>query len=72
MPAFGGKPIQRYAIFWQHEDNAAVRLSDWKLVRNGGNGVWELYNLKTDRTELRDLAASQPEKVKELQSKWEA
>ena len=28
--------------------------------------------MKTDRTELHDLAAAQPEKVKELAAKWEA
>lgn len=72
VPAFSGKPIQRDAIFWEHEGNAAVRQGDWKLVRKGGNGPWELYNLKTDRTELHDLAASQPEKAKELIAKWEA
>jgi hypothetical protein len=27
---------------------------------------WELYDLKADRTELHDLAASQPKKVKEF------
>jgi N-sulfoglucosamine sulfohydrolase len=32
----------------------------------------ELYDLKTDRTELNDLAAAQPDKVKELATKWEA
>lgn len=72
VPAFGGKPVQRDAIFWEHEGNAAIREGDWKLVRKGGNGPWELYNLKADRTELRDLASAQPEKARGLQSKWEA
>jgi arylsulfatase A-like enzyme len=72
VPAFTGKPIQREAIFWEHEGNAAVREGDWKLVRKGGDGAWELYNLKADRTELQDLAAKQPARVKEMQAKWEA
>lgn len=71
VPAFTGKPVEHEAIFWEHEGNAAVREGDWKLVRKGGNGAWELYNLKTDRTELHDLAAAQPEKAKALQAKWE-
>ena len=41
-------------------------------MRLGRNGAWELYNLKKDRTELHDLAAAQPEKVKALAAKWEA
>jgi arylsulfatase A-like enzyme len=72
VPAFNDKPIQRDAIFWEHEGNAAVRVGDWKLVRMGRKGDWELYNLKADRTELHDVAAEQPERVKELTAKWEA
>lgn len=49
-----------------------MRVGDWKLVRKGGQGAWELYNLKTDRTELHNLAADQPAKLKALASKWEA
>ncbi len=33
---------------------------------------WELYDLTTDPTELRDLAAEHPEKVAELAAAWEA
>ena len=43
-----------------------------KLVRMGRNGAWELYDLKTDRTEQHNLAAAQPEQAKELAAKWEA
>ena len=71
VPAFADKPIQRDAIYWEHEGNAAIRVGDAKLVRFGRNGVWELYDMKTDRTELHDLAATQPDKVKELATKWE-
>ncbi|MFA6271225.1 MAG: sulfatase-like hydrolase/transferase, partial [Candidatus Paceibacterota bacterium] len=72
MPAFGNKTIERDAIFWEHEGNAAVRVGDGKLVRRGRDGAWELYNLKTDRPELHDLAAQEPTKAKELADKWEA
>jgi arylsulfatase len=70
VPAFANKPIERDALFWEHEGNAAVRVGDMKLVRLGRNGAWELYDLKADRTEQHDLAASQPERVKELAAKW--
>jgi len=72
VPAFADNPIEREAIFWEHIGNAAIREGDWKLVRLGREGAWELYNLKTDRTELHDLSAQNPEKVKELAAKWEA
>ena len=72
VTAFADKPIQRDALYWEHEGNAAIRVGDEKLVRLGRNGAWELYDMKTDRTELHDLASSQPGKVKELTAKWEA
>ncbi|MBL9117482.1 MAG: arylsulfatase [Verrucomicrobiaceae bacterium] len=71
-PAFENKPIERDALYWEHEGNAAIRVGDDKLVRLGRNGAWELYDLKKDRTEMHDLAAAQPEKVKSLAAKWEA
>ena len=52
--------------------NAAIRVGDWKLVRKGAAGAWELYDLKKDRTELNDLAAAMPEKARELAAAWEA
>ncbi len=72
VPAFADKPIERDAIYWEHEGNAAVRVGDWKLVRMGRNGAWELYNLKADRTELHDLAAQEPNRAAELLAKWDA
>jgi len=72
LPEFAGQPVERGPIFWEHMGNAAVRDGDWKLVRLGRNGAWELYNMKTDRTELHDLAATNPEKAKDLAAKWDA
>jgi arylsulfatase len=84
VPAFDNQPIQREALYWEHEGNAAIRVGDWKLVRLGRNGEWELYDLKNDRTELHNLAGTsraqrdaegqggKPELAKELAAKWEA
>ncbi len=72
VPAFNNQAIERDAIYWEHEGNAAIRVGDWKLVRLGRNGPWELYDLKADRTEQHDLAAEQPERAKELAAKWDA
>lgn len=72
VPAFADQPIQREALYWEHEGNAAIRVGDLKLVRQGRNGPWELYDLKADRTELHDLAQSRPEKARELAALWQA
>ncbi|MCF7818182.1 MAG: sulfatase-like hydrolase/transferase [Kiritimatiellales bacterium] len=72
LPAFANQPIQRDALYWEHEGNAAVRVGDWKLVRLGRDGLWELYDMKAGRTELNDLTAKNPEVVKEFAEKWES
>jgi arylsulfatase A-like enzyme len=45
---------------------SAVRKGDWKLVYRMRTGKLELYNLREDIGEQRDLAAKYPERVKEL------
>jgi arylsulfatase len=76
LPLIGGATIPAETatrlLFWEHEGNAAVRLGDWKLVREGLAGSWELYDMASDRTELHNLAVTYPGKVGDLASKWEA
>lgn len=52
---YGRRWQREQALCWEHEGNCAVREDQLKLVRRYG-GDWELYDLETDRTELRDLA----------------
>ena len=56
-------------VFWEHEGSRAMRKQDWKLVAEIGQ-PWELYNLKSDRTETEDLAKTYPAKVKELEAEY--
>jgi len=58
-------------LFFHHSGNRAIRVGDWKLVSAGRAGPWELYNLRADRCESKDLAASHPEKVRELSKAWQ-
>jgi arylsulfatase A-like enzyme len=69
--AFADKPVEREFLAWEHERNRAIRVGNWKLVAVHGK-PWELYDLDADRTELTDLAAKEPEKVKDLAAKWDA
>jgi arylsulfatase len=71
VPAFHAETGALRRLFWEHEGNAAVSDGDTKLVRLGRDGPWELYDLVADRTESHDLAAAQPEKVRELTAAWE-
>ncbi|MEZ6040617.1 MAG: arylsulfatase [Planctomycetaceae bacterium] len=72
VPAFNGKQIEREAIFWEHEGNRAVRQGNWKLVAKNADGPWELYDISSDRAELHDLAAMQPDRVASLARLWQA
>ncbi len=70
----GGKPPARERLFWHFPcyvgratPSSAVREGDYKLIEffeDGGR--MELYNLRDDPNEKRDLAASQPARVAAL------
>ena len=45
---------------------AAIRAGDWKLIEYFEDGALELYNLKEDLGEQKNLAKAMPEKTKEL------
>jgi arylsulfatase len=78
VPAFENLPIDRDALFWEHEGNCALRVGKWKLVAkaerlresNPDRIDWELYDLETDRSETENLAHRYPEKVDEMAHKW--
>jgi arylsulfatase len=70
-PAFAGQPLHREKpIFWEHEGNRAVREGKWKLVAKGQKGDWELYDIDADRSEMHDLAAKEPDRVKSMSQAW--
>jgi arylsulfatase A-like enzyme len=51
---------------WRTTPAGAIRTGDWKLHEFFEDGRLELYNLKDDIGEKHNLAAAQPDKVKEL------
>ena len=64
-------PIAREFIYFHHEGNRALRMGDSKIVSSRENkDAWELYDLAADRGEAKDLAAAQPERVKEMEARW--
>lgn len=69
---FIGDRKEERSLMFEHFGKAAIRKGSWKLVREGQNQPWELYQIDRDRTELNDLSMDHPEKVKELQELWES
>ncbi len=59
---------------WELFGNRAIRQGDWKLLYllkgAGGNGDWELFNLREDPAELNDLSAKHPNKREALLELW--
>jgi arylsulfatase len=72
VPAFRGETLERkQPIFFEHEGNRAVRDGKWKLAAKSAKGQWELYDMEADRSEMHDLAASEPERVKTMSEQWQ-
>ena len=57
-------------IYFNHNNNRAIRVGDWKLIATGTEGTWELYDLTKDRGELKNLASAQPDRAKKLSDLW--
>ena len=70
VPTFGGAILPARPQFIEHEGNRMVREGDWKLVALAGK-PWELYNLKQDPTEMKNMATAQPERAKKMAADWE-
>ncbi|OHE77475.1 MAG: hypothetical protein A2107_15345 [Verrucomicrobia bacterium GWF2_62_7] len=80
----GEKPGSPHAaLYWRFGEQMAIRAGDYKLVCYDSNAdtrtgrrqpvtAPKLYNLAADIGETKDLAAEQPDKLKELQAKWDA
>ena len=70
-----GSKLHERPIFWHypHYSNqggtgpySAVRLGDFKLIEFHEDMNYELYNLKEDISETKDLSSQMPEKTEEL------
>ncbi len=56
-------------LYWRFGDQLAARKGDWKMVRYDKTGT-HLYNLKDDIGESKNLAAAQPEILRDMQAAW--
>jgi arylsulfatase A len=69
LPAFEGKPVTRARpMYWRTHVSApecrvALRDGDWKIVGNDDLTRFELYNLKEDPKETKELSGTHPDKL---------
>lgn len=77
VPVLKGGTIASTALYWHYphysnqggKPGGAIRLGDYKLVEFFENGRRELFDLKADPGENRNLAADKPDVVKQLADK---
>lgn len=71
--ALGPRPVDDWTlsrrVYWEHEGNRAARHGWWKLVADYSKS-WELYNMRYDRAEQRNVADAHPELVSRLSAGW--
>jgi arylsulfatase A-like enzyme len=69
-----GEDLAPRDFFWRMGQRQALRHGDWKMVRHrSGNrpGAWELFHLAEDPGEQDDLASRMPDRVAELEARWQ-
>ncbi|HEX5177437.1 MAG TPA: sulfatase/phosphatase domain-containing protein, partial [Chthoniobacteraceae bacterium] len=65
------KPIAHPPLYWEFHERGfdqAARIDDWKVVRIGVKSRLELYDLRQDPGESRNVAAEHPEVVTKFEN----
>jgi arylsulfatase A-like enzyme len=77
VPLLKGGKLPRRDLFWHypHYGNqggapcGTIRAGDWKLIEWFEDGRLELFNLRNDLSESKNVAAKNPDKVKQLHAR---
>lgn len=70
LPTLLGKGDQQLhdALYWEFGNQTAVRIGDWKAIRRGKNGKWQLYDLSKDVSETNDIATERPDIIQKVEA----
>ena len=72
LPALmGEKPKERECLYWEFHEKGfhqAVRMGDWKGVRDGMDEPVELYDLSVDIGEKNNVAGEHPDVVAKIEA----
>lgn len=67
----GHASIDERTFYWEHQSGKAIRKGNWKLVMDKqAVSKWELYNMNTDRTEMKNVIELHPQVAGELEKLW--
>ncbi len=68
----GTREGHEYIGFEHFGERALISADGWKLVHSNAPGSeWELYNLNSDRTEMHDAAAENPETIGKMVAEYD-
>ena len=62
----GYEQKQHDFLYWEINGWTAIRQGTWRAVRPKAAQAWELYDLATDPSEAKDVAAAHPEVLEKL------
>ncbi|HEX7905419.1 MAG TPA: arylsulfatase [Chitinophagaceae bacterium] len=60
------KATREKPIFWEWQRGQAVRDGKWKLVKQGLDNPWSLFDMSIDPSETIDLAKANPDRVQKM------
>ncbi|MFM8649082.1 MAG: arylsulfatase, partial [Actinomycetota bacterium] len=69
-------PTKKSIQYYEMHGHRAIYVDGWKAVTRHTPGVsfdddvWELYDLRNDRSEVNDLATSEPERLHRMIEQW--
>ncbi len=66
-----GAKSEHESFYFSFRSHAALRKGDWKIVRERSDQTWQLFNLRQDLAETKDLAAEHPGRLAELSKAFE-
>lgn len=77
VPALRGKQMEDRSLIWHYphysnqggRPSSVIRYGNWKLIHLYETDSQELYDLKNDMTETRNLASHYPERTEALKNK---
>jgi arylsulfatase len=64
--------VEPRKLFWEFQENYAMREGRWKLVQSNLGKQWELYDIAEDRGETRNLIREHPDIAEKMQLEWQA
>ncbi|WP_236973668.1 sulfatase-like hydrolase/transferase [Membranihabitans maritimus] len=73
LPNLTGETIHspHSTLFFEYRNFSALHWGDWKILREGDDEDWQLYNLNEDLSESNNIAADNEEKVIKLSAAFE-